>query len=458
MADTHDFTTGKITGPLIRFALPVLFALFLQAMYGAVDLIVVGHFAGAADLSAVSTGSQIMTTLTNLISSFAMGTTIFLGMIIGQGRKKEGGPIIGASIFQFILIGIAFTLITVLAAPQIAGIMQAPEEAFPMTVAYLRICGAGFLVIIAYNLIGSIFRGMGDSRTPLITVAIACVCNIFGDLLLVGGFGLGAAGAAAATVFAQVVSVIASVFMIKRQKLPFTFDRQMIRWNSGYISKITRLGLPIALQDLLVGISFLIILAIVNSISLTASAGVGAAEKVCTFIMLVPSAFMQSMSAFVAQNRGAGRMDRASRALLSGILVSEMFGVCMFYLGFFHGDLLIGLFSSEQAVISAGADYLKSYAIDCMLTSFLFCFIGYFNGCGETKFVMAQGIIGAFGVRVPVSWFMSRIVPVSLFRIGLATPCSSSVQILLSFIWLAYMKKREKRNNNYGSIGRTENS
>lgn len=440
-----NFTKGKIVGPLLWFAVPILFALFLQAMYGAVDLMVVGKFADSTDVSAVSTGSQMMMTITNLISSLAMGTTIYLGQKIGEGDRKMGGEIIGASICLFLVIGLLFTVLVPVNAGALAGLMNAPEEAFERTTQYIRICGIGSTVIIAYNLIGSIFRGIGDSQTPLVTVMIACVCNILGDLLLVAVFHMGTRGAALATVFAQVISVVISFALICRKELPFAFGRKQIRWNGNIIGRVVKLGIPIALQDLLVGASFLIILAIVNSLGLVASAGVGVAEKVCGFIMLVPSAFMQAMSAFVAQNRGAGRYDRAERALWYVIGVSTMIGVGMFFLAFFHGDLLAGIFSNDREVIAAGADYLKAYAIDCMLTCFLFCFIGYFNGMGLTGFVMVQGIAAAFLVRIPVSWYMSRQIPVSLFHIGLGIPCSTVLQILLCFGCMAVVKKKRRQ-------------
>lgn len=443
MKNNLDFTQGKILSPLLRFAMPVLFALFLQAMYGAVDLLVVGKFAKAADVSAVSTGSQIMMTLTNLISSFAMGTTIFLGQKIGEKKPREAGQIVGSGLLLFFAIGVILTVLIPIGAKQLAQIMHAPQEAFSLTTIYIRICGAGFIIIIAYNLIGSIFRGLGDSKTPLFTVAIACVCNIVGDLLTVAVFHLGAMGAAVATVFAQMVSVIISLFLIKQKEMPFSMEKSMLRWNGDLVKKIFCLGAPIALQDLLVGISFLVILAIVNALGLTESAGIGVAEKVCAFIMLVPMAFMQSMSAFVAQNRGASKPERAVKALQYAISVSLIFAVTMFYISFFHGDLLSWIFAKDTDVITASAQYLKAYAIDCLLTCFLFCFIGFFNGMELTTFVMAQGIIGAFLVRVPVSFFMSRIEPVSLFYIGLATPCSTVFQILLCFACMIYVKKKK---------------
>ena len=453
MKQTQNFSEGRILPSLIRFALPVLLALFLQTMYGAVDLLIVGQFGGElADVyvSAVSTGSQIMHTVTLVITGLSMGLTVYVGTKIGAGQRQEAGRIIGSGICLFGVIAAAATIAMVLAAPLTAQVMHAPEAAFSQTVSYIAICSAGAAFIVAYNLVGSVFRGIGDSKMPLLTVAIACVLNIAGDLVLVAGFHMGASGAALATVFAQAVSVLLSLLIIRRRSLPFEFSVRDIRFKGLYVRQILRLGFPIALQDLLVNISFLVITAIVNSLGLTESAGVGVAEKLCGFLMLAPSAYMQSMSAFVAQNIGAGKPERARKALLYGIVTSLMLSVVMAYATFFHGDLLAGIFAKSTDVILAAADYLKAYAIDCLLTSFLFCFIGYFNGCGRTAFVMLQGIAGAFGVRLPVSWLMSRLPSVSLFRIGLATPASTLVQIILCFAYFALTLLRENADRSDG--------
>ena len=291
------------------------------------------------------------------------------------------------------------------------------------------------------------FRGLGNSKLPLFSVAIAAVINIFADLLFVAVFHMGAMGAAFATVISQTVSVLISFVIIGRIELPFTFEKKDIRFDGSIIRRIVGFGAPLALADLLVGMSFLIIGAIVNSLGVIASAGVGVAEKVCSFIMLVPSAFSQSMAAFVAQNYGAGKMDRAHKGLAYGIGISFAIGVVMAWSSFFHGDLMCRLFASDEAVILSGWEYLKAYSIDCMLTPFFFCLTGYFNGCGDTKFVMVQNLFGAICIRVPVSWFMAQITPVSLFRIGLATPSSSLVQCVLciGYLFLVSMKKEKKR-------------
>ena len=436
----NDFTNGRILPSLIKFALPVLFALFLQAMYGGVDLLVVGKFSDNSSVSAVSTGSQLMQSITTAISGLSMGTTVLLAQRIGNGKRKEAGEIIGSAVILFTTISILFTVLFVVFSKHICLIMNAPAEAFDGTVSYFTICSAGLVFIVAYNVIGSIFRGIGDSKTPLITVAVACVINILGDLLFVAGFQMGASGAALATVLAQAISVIVSLIIIKHQKLPFDIQKSYFNVKTEhsrfYIKRTLGLGIPIALQDFLVSISFLVILSIVNKLGLVYSAGIGVAEKVCMFIMLVPISFMQSLSSFVGQNEGAGYKDRSLRAMFYGMAASFVLGTIMAAITFFHGDLLAGIFSNEIDTILQAAEYLKAYAIDTLLVSFLFCFCGYYNGCGKTTFVMIQGLIGAFGIRIPVSWIMSKLNPVSMFRIGLASPCSTLVQIIFCFIAL----------------------
>lgn len=444
-----SFTSGPIALPLFRFALPVMGALFLQALYGAVDLFIVGRFGSAADLSGVSTGSQILQSFTMLTASFAMGITILLGQAIGGGRSREGGDIAGSGICLCVLMALFFTFLLTAGAPLWARLMQAPAEAFDQTVSYIRICGSGMAAIVCYNLMGSIFRGIGNSKVPLFTVALASLCNGAGDFVLVALFHMGASGAALATVFSQALSVVISYRLIKARALPFSFSLSMVHFHWKYIRSIIGLGLPIALQDLLVSLSFLIIMAIVNGIGLTASASIGVSEKICGFIMLVPASFMQSMSAFVAQNAGAGRLDRARRGLFYGMGAALSVGFVMAYAAFFQGLSLTSFFTEDPAVAAGAADYLKAYAFDCLLTAILFNFIGFFNGIGLTRFVMVQGIAGAFLVRVPFSYVMSLEIPPRLFHIGLATPASSVLQILLCLMAFVYVYRKRS-----ASLGR----
>ena len=443
MTKINNFTEGKILSPLIRFAIPILLSQLLQTAYGAVDMLIIGTFGSTADVSAVSTGGWIITLALCFMTGLAMGMTVLIGRAIGQKDPQRVGDIIGTAIVLFGCFCFVIMAGLILFAPQLASLMKAPAAAFDGTVTYIRICAAGLAFITAYHVIGSMFRGMGDSSMPLVTVAIACVFNICGDLLLAGVFRMGVKGVAIATVFAQGISVLASLWITKRRGMPFSFSRSQIRLDRRISSELLHIGIPTSAQDVLVTLSFIAIAAIVNGLGLVPSAGVGVAERICSFVMLVPSTFSMAMSAFVAQNYGAKRLDRAEKALVYGIGVSLGVGLFMFLFIFFRGDIPSSWFAAGKAdVVAASADYLKAYAIDCLLTSFLFCFNGYFNGLGRTRFVMTQSIAGAFGVRIPVSYLMSKEVPVSLFHVGLATPCSTLVQIFLCFAYFFALKRK----------------
>lgn len=440
---------GKIAGPLVSFTIPVIMAMCLQSLYGAVDLMIVGQFAESADVSAIATGTEIMGLINSIAIGLATGTTILVGQSVGARRLEHAGKIIGTAICFFTLLAVILTSVMEVFVYPIAEIMRAPEEAFLQTVRYVQICSAGSVFIIFYNLLCSIFRGIGDSKTPLFAVIVASILNIAGDLLLVAGFHMGAAGAAAATIAAQGLSVVISFAVIKHRGLPFPFQLSYVRFDRKIAADTLRMGAPIALQDSLVHISFMVIMAIVNNLGVIESAGVGVAEKLCGFIMLVPSAFSQAVATFVAQNVGAGKEERARKVLWVGIGISLSFGIVISWFSFFHGSLLCSIFSKDPLVVEAGFQYLKAYAIDTLLTSFIFCFFGYFNGCGHTTFVMLQGLAGAFGVRIPVSVFMSRLQPASLFLVGLATPASSFVQLILCMVFFVITGKKKIGTDHY---------
>lgn len=266
MKQKIDFTQGSILGPLMKFTLPIIAALILQALYGAVDLLVVGQFASPGAVSAVATGSQVLHTLTLLITGLAMGITVLIGQQIGQKNSQDVGRTVGTGIILFTIVSILITAVMMFATPAFVRLLQAPKEAFADTVSYVMICSGGILFIAAYNILGSIFRGIGDSKTPFIAVLIACIGNVILDLVFVAGLHLSAAGAALATVLAQAFSVILSLILIRRRGLPFPFSREHLKLDKALAGRILRLGFPCALQDVLVSISFLAIMAIVNSL------------------------------------------------------------------------------------------------------------------------------------------------------------------------------------------------
>jgi putative MATE family efflux protein len=438
-----SFLEGSVFGSLIRFVLPVLGALILQAAYGAVDLLIVGRFGDASSISAVGTGSSFIQMVTLVITSLAMGATVTIGQHIGEKKPKEAGNTVGTTIVIFVLLGVILTVILELFAGNVVGLLSVPEASVEKSITYIRICSAGVLIIIAYNVISGILRGVGNANLPFIFVGIACVVNIVGDLILVGVCHLDVAGAAIATVGAQMVSVVASVLVLKKEKLPISFSKEQFRIYPRELRLILNVGVPIAVQEAMVQISFLVVNTIINQMGLMPSAGYGVAQKIISFIMLVPSSVMQSVSAFVAQNIGAGQQKRAKEGFFTAIITGCSIGVVIFCVGFFGGGALSSIFSSDAEVIAQSASYLKGFSAECILTCILFASIGYFNGCGKSLPVMIQGISSAFCIRIPVSILMSRLPGASLMMVGLATPITTVYGILFFCICFAIKKKKE---------------
>lgn len=441
---SDDFTQGSIAQKLIKFMIPVLGALILQAMYGAVDLLVVGQFGSNEGISAVATGSNIINLVTFVITGLTMGVTVLISKYLGERKPEKIGKVIGGAICFFIALGIVVMILLLVFAPQFSSLLNAPKEAHSLTVTYVRICGGGIIFVIAYNVISGIFRGLGNSRLPLVFVAIACVVNIIGDLFFVAVLHMDVAGAALATILAQAVSVVLSWVIIKRQDLPFSMAKSDICFNSQ-IFVFLQIGFPIALQELLTNISFLILCAIINSLGLTASSGYGIAQKVVAFIMLVPSSLMQSMSAFVGQNVGAGKEMRSRKAMFTGMGIGAAIGVVIFIISFFYGSVPSSLFSSNPDFIAKSAEYLKGFSPEAILTCFVFSYIGFFNGHGKTLPVMLQGISASFLVRVPLSYLFSLKENASLVDIGIAVPLASVYGIIFfTIFYIAHIRACKK--------------
>ena len=440
--ENADFTQGSILKKLVAFMIPILGALILQAAYGAVDLIVVGRYGSTSGLSGVSTGSQVLNLVTFAVTQLAMGITVLIARYLGEKRPQEIGAVIGGATLVFAGISVVLFILMVGFAHPISVLMQAPEEAVDLTTMYVRICGGGIFFIVAYNLLSAIFRGLGDSKSPLLFVLIACIINIIGDLVLVAGFHLDAAGAAAATVLAQACSVVFAIGILVKKHLPFTIARNDFKWNAQ-CGKFLRIGLPLAFQEVLTQLSFLALCAFVNRLGLEASSGYGVACKIVNFAMLVPSALMQSLASFVSQNVGAGKEKRARQTMFTGIGVGLVVGCFVFCFVMFRGDLLAGIFTTDAAVIQRGYEYLKGFAPETIMTAFLFSMIGYFNGNNRTVWVMTQGMIQTLLIRLPFAYVMSIQPDASLTMIGLAAPVSTTVGVVMCAVYYWHMNRKK---------------
>lgn len=446
--EKSDFTQGSILKKLIPFMIPILGALVLQAAYGAVDLLVVGRFGSTAGLSAVSTGSQILNLVTFVITQLAMGITVLIARYIGEKSTGQIGQLLGGAVTVFAIVSAVLFVVMVFFAKPLAVLMQAPQEAISLTTVYVRICGGGIFFIVAYNVLAAIFRGLGDSRSPLIFVAVACVVNIIGDLILVAGFHLDAAGAAIATVAAQAVSVVLAIVLLKKKDLKFGIQKKDFRIN-GQCKRFLKVGLPLALQEFLTQMSFLALCAFVNKLGLEASSGYGVACKIVNFAMLVPSSLMQSMASFVSQNVGAGKPDRAKKSMFTGMGLGVIVGVVVFICVWCFGDVLTSVFTTDTAVIQKGTEYLRGFAPETIVTAVLFSMVGFFNGYEKTVWVMIQGLVQTLLVRLPLAYVMSIQPHANLTKIGLAAPVATCFGIVLNVIfYLIFTRKMEWERKN----------
>lgn len=443
MNEKNDLTQGSIGKNLLLFALPYLLSCFMQTFYGMADLFVVGLYNGSETTTAVSIGSQVMHMLTVIIVGFAMGTTVRIGRSVGAKDEREAAKSVGCSIIFFALFAIIITAVLLVLTTPIIKVMLTPTEAVEETKLYLTICFAGIPFITAYNVISSIFRGAGDSKRPMYFVGVACVVNIILDFVFIGGCGMGAAGAALGTVCGQAVSVLFSFVMMHKRDFGFRVTRKDIRLDREVIAQLLKVGTPIACQDGLIQVAFIVITVIANSRGLIASAAVGIVEKLISFMFLVPSAFLSAISTITAQNMGADKPERARASLRYGIIITVSWGILCALYSQFLPHTLVGLFTKDAAVLAAGCAYVRAYSVDTVFASVHFCFSGYF--CGDQKSVISfvHNITSILLIRIPGAYFASLYFPDSLYPMGWAAPLGSLLSAVICIGFYVYYRKRE---------------
>lgn len=439
-----NLTQGSVFRILIRFSLPYLLSCFLQTFYGLADLFVTGQFNGADAISAVSIGSQVMHMITVVIVGLAMGSTVMIGQAVGGRKQKEAALAIGNTVSLFLVFSVLLTACLLALADGIIAAVSTPAEAAAQTRRYLMICFAGIPFITAYNIISCIFRGMGDSRSPMYFVAAAGVLNVLLDFILIGPFGMGPAGAALATVISQTVSVLLALWMLRRRDMGIAVRKEDFRFQSQMMGQILKVGVPIACQDGFIQISFLVITAIANQRGVVAAASVGIVEKIISFLFLVPSAMLSSISAISAQNIGAGERKRADQTLGYGVTVAVTFGVIVTVVCQFMAEPILSLFSEDAMVVEMGCQYLRSYVFDCIVAGVHFCFSGYFCGCGRAFVSFVHNLISIVVVRIPGAYLASVLYPATLFPMGMAAPAGSALSAVICVGVFLWYRSREK--------------
>lgn len=440
----NKMITGSIPKAMLTFAGPYLLTIIVQNLYGAVDLFVVGQFATTADVSAVTIGSQLMSMVTQLIIGFATGTTVLVGQYYGAKNEEGLSEVTGTSITIFTVAALAITAGFMFCYNFFIGLMQTPAEAVSATGDYIFMCTIGIVFIVGFNIISSILMGLGDTKTPFLFIIVACIINVVLDVILVKYVGLGAMGAAIATSAAQAGSVIFSLLYLKRKGLGYSFQLKNLKPTKRMVGRIIKIGGPVAIQNIMVGISFLFITAIINKMGLTRSAAVGVVEKLINFLFMPAIAFGAAVSTVSAQNIGAGKPDRAKKSMWYGILMALIPSVIVVLISQFFGQVLTSIFTSDPEVQFIAADYLRSYVMDTILVSFVFAMNGYFNSSGYSWFTLLHSLLTTFALRIPLSYLFSLSGSESLYGIGWAAPISSLVSVIMCLIFLALIERKRK--------------
>lgn len=441
-----NLTNGSVLKNIAYFSLPYLLSYFLQTLYGLADLFIIGQFEGVASTTAVSIGSQVMHMLTVMIVGLAMGSTVCIGQAVGAGDKKRASAAIGNTMTLFMLLSVVITALLLALVRPIVSVMSTPAEAAEGTRAYLTLCFIGIPFITAYNIISSIFRGLGDSKSPMIFIAVACAANIALDYIFIGIMGLGPAGAALGTTLSQAISVVFSLTVILRKKSGISLERRDLHPQRDTMGRLLRIGVPVAAQDGLIQIAFIVITVIANRRGLDAAAAVGIVEKIISFVFLVPSSMLSTVSALCAQNIGAGKQARAEQTLRYAIIIAVSFGIIIALLTQFISEQAVGLFTPDVIVITLGGQYLRGYIWDALFAGIHFCFSGYFCACGRSEISFIHNISAIALVRIPGVYLTSKLFPDTLFPMGLATAAGSLLSVIICVIAFALLKKHSVKS------------
>lgn len=432
-------------GNIFSFALPYMFAYFLQILYGLADLFVIGQYCGVDSTTAVSNGAQVMYFVTVVIIGLAMGTTVRTALAVGARDKRMSARVVGNSVTLFLAVSLVLSVGLIAFTGDIVRLLKTPAESIAGTEQYLLVCFAGIPFIVAYNLIASIFRGLGDTRTPMYFVAVACVVNIVLDYLFIGYCGLGPMGAALGTTLSQTVSVLFAAFAIRRHWTLFEVKPADLRPQRDVLSNLLKTGVPVALQDGFIQVSFIVIAVIANMRGLDDAAAVGIVEKFIGLLFIVPSAMLSTVSAVSAQNIGAGKPERARQTLWRAMAITFGFGMVCALAVQFVPEPAVRIFTDNERVVAQGADYLRSYAWDCALAGVHFCFSGYFTACGYSVISFCHNVASILTARVPLSYLFSMKYASTLYPMGWAAPIGSGVSVAICLAAYWWLRRRAVR-------------
>ena len=430
MSRNHDLTQGNLVSMVILFAIPFLLANLIQALYGAVDLMIVGWYCEKEAVAAVSTGTQVTQIITSIISGLTMSGTVLVGSYVGRKRPEDVRETISTSLCLFFLAGAVLSVLLYLFTVPVLTVLQTPPEAFEMAKQYVNVCACGVVFICGYNAISAVLRGYGDSKSPLLFVAIAGGLNVAGDIILVKYFHMGVRGTALATIFSQGFSMVCAILYLNRRNFIFKFRLSNFRIERQKVKELLRIGIPISLQECMVRLSFLYLTSVTNALGVSAASAVGIAGKYDVFAMLPATSIASALASIVAQNYGAGKYDRMNRSLWIGILAAAPFSLAFFLWAQLSPQTMIGVFSGDPSVIAVGIPFFRTCSFDYLCVLLVFAMNGYLNGRGRTVFTMVSCCFGALVLRMPLIYLVCRFVPENLGVIGMVAPAVSGMMAL----------------------------
>lgn len=443
-----DLTQGRVSTLMLRFALPFMLASLVNALYGIIDMYVIGEYADTATVAGVATGTQVMGLIFSVMIGIGTGGTVLIGRCIGEKNDQEGSRAAGTFIFTGICLAALLTAFVLIFREPLLTALKTPAEARRHARDFVLYCSLGVPFNVGFAIFSAIARGMGNSRVPGLVSAASCGVNIGLAFLLVGALRMGAVGVGIATALAQVVSFVLMGAWLLKTGLPFPFAREDVRFAPASGGFVFQVGLPIALQEVLVSISFMIITGIVNNMHTVASAAVGIVSRIFMIFTLIPFAIGSAISAMTAQNIGAGMPDRARKSLYWGIGYSLILEICLVLCSQLWPEKITGFFSNDPAVITAAAAYLRTFSLDGVLIAFVFCMNGYLTGCGKSLVSMAHSIVATFALRVPLSIIFTRIENTDLngkmHYLGFSAPIASLLSIVVCVAYILWHDRRQK--------------
>jgi len=440
-----NLTEGSVVKQLILFALPFMLSNLIQTLYNVADMLIVGIYSGTAGISGVNIGGQVTFILTNIIIGLTVGGTVIIGQYLGAGDRKGMRETIGTLLTFLLVSGISFTVIMLILSDAVLSLLQTPKESYRQARDYLDVTLMGTIFIFGYNAFAAILRGLGDSKRPLIFVTIACLTNVFLDILFVGVYGMEARGAAIATVISQALSMILCIIYMKRSDFEFDFKLSSFKFYKERFSMLMKVGIPISIQNVIVNFSFLVLTAIANSMGVIASAAVGIVGKYNGFAILPAIAVGSSVSAMVAQNMGAGENERAKKTFYTGFTLAFSITFVVFVITQMFPEEILSLFDKNPETIAAGVEYVRTFSFDYLVVPATFCLNGLVTGSGHTVISSVCGILSSIGFRVPIALLFGVVLQKGLWGLGLAAPVASFASGFILFIFFVSGKWKENK-------------